>query len=443
MLNEKIYRFIIPLFLTSLLFLLSVPSAKAEDFCETDFPKISDEVAVYLYNYESNRVLLCQKSESKIAPASTAKIMTGVLACEIYSDKLYEKITITSEMLEGHTGTSMNLKPGMTVTVRDLLYGTICGGNNDAAQVLAIACAGSINKFVDEMNFYARRLYMNNTHYTNPTGLDNEKAYTTISDTAKLARKAAENEIYMAASSAQYFEFVPEGGISTTVYNRNALMSQFSAEGYINKNAKGIISGNTDNGGYVLATLAERNGVNYLCVVMGASADQHEIRSYSIVNSLLNYVFNKYEFKKIANKGDIFASIDVGLSAANGEPCTLNCVLDDDVYIFVSSDIDISADIDILPYLHDNNISAPVNEGKVVGGVDFYHNGILIGSSRLIASETIKPNGVLYALDAAKKVFVSRTFITTLITIPILYAIYILVRKKAEERIKARKIKFY
>ena len=254
---------------------VNVSAAEPTDELGIEIDKKSG--SVYHYSYDANRVLLCTESDKRIAPASSAKIMTGLVVCELYSSRLDDKVEITEEMLKGHSGASMNLRVGMRVTLRDLLYGTLCGGNNDAATALAIACSGSVSAFVNEMNFFAKHLYMQNTHYENPTGHDADGAYTTLSDTALLVHKAAKNDIYMSASSAAYFDFTPEGEQTVTVNNRNALANRFTAAGYSNKYAKGIISGNTDEGGYVLAASAEKAGAKYLCLIMGAEADDKEI----------------------------------------------------------------------------------------------------------------------------------------------------------------------
>ena len=392
----------------SIFFSLTINSFATEDVSNAGFKVEENAGAVYLYNYESDRVLFSQKSQEHIVPASTAKMMAGLLVCELYKHKLDDAVTIEAEMLNGCEGASMNLIPGMTVTVRDLLLGTLCGGNNDAAQVLAIACAGSIKAFVVEMNTFAKRMYMNDTVYKNPTGLDALGAVTTLSDTARLAHRAAQNELYLSISSLSSFEFSPQGAESATIYNRNALISQFSATGYTNKYAKGLIAGNTDEGGYVLATYAQKDGSSYLCVIMGAQAIEGRIYSYLTANKLLDVAFREYSFVRIAKMGDVFLNQPLDFAVKNGESIQAYCVLSQDVSAFLNSDVDIKKEVTYKAYLHDKKLDAPLNAGDIVGGVNFYHNGALIARAPLIVNETVEGNSILMFFDSAKNVLFSR-----------------------------------
>lgn len=407
---------------------LSLTVSGKRDINEVELSLSRSAGAVYLYSYECDRVLLLRDGDSKRAPASSAKIMAGIVACELYSDKFDEDVTVSTEMLDGISGASMGLRVGMKLKIRDLLRGTLCG-NNDAAQSLAIACAGSIEEFVNDMNFYADHLYMLNTHYTNPTGHDSSSAYTTLSDTAKLVHKAASSEAYLSCSAVQYFEYTPEGEPSVTVYNRNALMSQFSANGYTNKYAKGIIAGSTDLGGYVLATYAEKNGEAYLCLVMGAETDGNEIYSYATVNSLLDHVFNSYSYRKVANAGDDFISTEVALAVSNGKSSMLPCVLSEDLYVFIDYGTDLGS-LKFVPYLHETNMSAPIKKDSVVGVVDVYYGEILVGSAELVAAENIEPNFVLYSMKLAKDFLLGRTFVVGAVVFVILLTVYLVIDAK-------------
>lgn len=381
--------------------------------------------AIYLYNYESDRVLLSRGGGNLIAPASTAKMMTGLVVCKNYKDKLDSEVTITEEMLSDSAGTSMNLKVDMTVTVKDLLLGTVCGANNDAAQALAVACAGSINAFVKEMNLLADSLYMKSTVYKNPTGLDAAGAVTTLDDSARLAHSAAKNELYVSLSSLNYFEFTPKDGETVTVYNRNALASQFSAAGYTNKYAKGLIAGSTDEGGYVLATYANKDGASYLCVIMGAQAYGGEIYSYATANSILEYAFNRYESVKIAKAGETFLDKEIVFAVSEGEAVKLPLVIENDVYAFVKYDVDVKKDIRYKTYLYTEELSAPIVKGDVVGGVDFYCNGVRVATAPLVAGESVDANPILYFLNDFRTRIFSRTALICFIIFVILTSVYL------------------
>lgn len=396
---------------TILLCLFVLPISANDDVNEMNVDIDDRAGAVYLYNYESDRVLVSHRTSEPMLPASTAKMMTGIVVCENYFDKLDESVIITEQMLDGHTGTSMNLQVGMEVTIRTLLHGTICGGNNDAALALAIACSGSIRAFVDEMNQFANRLYMNDTHYKNPTGLDANDARTTLADVARLARYVSKNKLYVSISSLPSFTFYANGTEVSTVYNRNALHSQFSAAGYVNKYATGLNAGSTDNGGYVLATLAQKNDMTYLCVVMGASADASNIYSYSTANQILSKAFDNYSLQKIASAGDIFAEPETTYTLVDGTAVKLPCAISSDLNVVLKDGTKIKDDITYKIYFNDNTLSAPIRAGDVVGGVNVYCKDVLVGRAILLAASDVEPNLILYSLKQMKDFISGRVFI--------------------------------
>ena len=135
--------------------------------------------AVSLYNVNTDKVVYSTGSDKRIFPGSTVKMMTGLIACEILSDRLDEVIQITDKMLEGTEGANVKLRSGMSLTVENLLYGLLCGGGNDACLVISNICYGNSESFVQAMNDKAQALGMKRTFFTNSTGLDDENMYST------------------------------------------------------------------------------------------------------------------------------------------------------------------------------------------------------------------------------------------------------------------------
>ena len=122
---KRLFSLCLILVLFTLPFSLTVSGVK--DINEAELSLSRSAGAVYLYSYECDRVLLLRDGDSKRAPASSAKIMAGIVACELYTDKLDEDVTVSSEMLDGISGASMGLRVGMKLKIRDLLRGTLCG----------------------------------------------------------------------------------------------------------------------------------------------------------------------------------------------------------------------------------------------------------------------------------------------------------------------------
>ncbi len=407
--------------------------AEGEDVDQFNF---SDKAkAVYLYSYDADRVIFYEGEKSILAPGPTAKIMTGLIACEAFANDLNKQIIITEEMIEDTRGNSMNLREGMSVSVRDLIYGTICGCNNDAAQALAVVCEGNVSAFVKKMNEYAASLYMKNTRYANPTGLDSASAKTTLYDTAILAKHAAKNQLYMQISTSSSYKFSNGSNESVTMYNRNALVSQFSEQGYINKDAQGIIAGKDDSG-FLVCAKAQKKDMNYLCIVMGAKTDADEIYSYYIANFLFDYAFSNYAIKKIASKGDKFTTLTVDFAIEQGEDANVVCVVPEDVYAFLPKDTDVASELKYKLYFHEEQLCAPLPQNTVVGGVDIYHNGIIVATSKLITRDNVEANSILLFLNSSKSFLTGRIFIIFICIFVVSLFIYIFFTLKHSRRKK-------
>ena len=432
-------KFIIFIILLSS-FLLAFPvftSAKSAFEIECDNAQYAD--AIYFYSYDAKSVLYSKNEKKIIYPASTVKIMTGLIACESLGNRLDERVTVTQEMLVGHSGTSMGLKAGMVLSVKDLMYGAICGGCNDAAQALAVICCGSIEEFVKEMNKYATKLDMAATIYKNPTGLDENGAQTTVFDIAILSKTAARNSLYLDISSAKNYFYTDYNGNEAVIYNRNALISHFTATQYLNEYACGLNAGSTDKGGYVVSTLMKPNGSTYLCVIMGAQYENREIYSYKIANELISKATSKFGRIKISSKNEKISSLTIDCALSTEKNILVSCVTESDVFAFIPKNTDLKKRLEYRAYFHDTELIAPINEGDVLGGVNIYLDGKLIGSTRIISSNSFKENSFLIFMKNMKSFLISGYFLTfALIAVPslviFLYFDYVKFRRRKNVR---------
>ena len=148
---------------------------------------------------ESGVFLFTKNPDQRLLPASTVKVMTGFLSLEHYLP--LEALVVLEVSDEGQ---DMDLIKGELITVEALLYGLLVSSANDAAEVLAQNYPGGREKFVLAMNEKAQDLSLENTFFTNPTGLDNndevtlggEKPYSSARDLAWLTDLALENETF-------------------------------------------------------------------------------------------------------------------------------------------------------------------------------------------------------------------------------------------------------
>ena len=397
--------------------------------------------AIYFYSYDAKTVLYSKNAEKILFPASTVKIMTGLIACEQLSTRLDENITVSEEMIAGHSGITMGLKTGSVYTVRDLLYGAICGGCNDAAQALAVISYGSVEDFVKEMNSYADKLGMSSTVYKNPTGLDANGSQTTAADIAILSKVAIKNKLYMQISSAKNYSYKSPDG-DAVIYNRNALISHFTATQYLNEYANGLNAGSTDKGGYVVSTLMEINGSTYLCVVMGAVYENREIYSYKIANELINTAISKFAKVKISSKNEKISSLPVDCALSTDKEVNISCVTEDDIFAFIPKDLNLKKRLEYRVYMHDTDLIAPINEGDVLGGLNIYLDGVLIGSTRIISKNTVEENSFLIFMKEMKGFLLSRYFVIFIIVALPSLAIFLYIDFMKGRRQRVKYIKF-
>lgn len=150
----------------SVLFVFSFSvSVKAEEKAEIN---VSAEAYV-LYCADNGQIISSKNENKKMKPASTTKIMTSLLALEEASSQ-NKKVKFTDKMIA--EGSSMYLKIGDVVTLKDLAAGMMMASGNDAANAAALTISGSTEKFADKMNKRASQIGMKNTHFVTPSGLD-------------------------------------------------------------------------------------------------------------------------------------------------------------------------------------------------------------------------------------------------------------------------------
>ena len=218
---------------------------------------ISAQKAI-LMDGQTGRVLYEKQADDRSLVASTTKIMTALLVCELCNP--LEQIRIPKEAV-GVEGSSMYLREGEVLTVQELLYGLMLSSGNDAAVALAIHCSGSIEAFAHAMNAKARALGLRNTHFENPHGLDHDDHYSTARDLAVLAAYAMENPFFAQTVGTRS---VTVGERFLT--NHNKLLWQ--VEG-----AEGIKTGFTRAAGRILVSSAKRQGRRLICVTIDDSND--------------------------------------------------------------------------------------------------------------------------------------------------------------------------
>lgn len=313
-------------------------------FAESGVPEVSAKSAV-LAEGESGDIVWSKNENERLPMASTTKIMSALVAIERCSD-LQKEVKIDSAAC-GIEGSSIYLKEGERLTLEQLLYALLLESANDSACAIAIEIAGSVEKFAELMNETAEKIGMNDSHFTNPHGLDHEEHYTTAADMAKLAVYALKNEDFARIVST-YKTTIPMNGDEGTrlLLNHNKLLKYYEG-------AVGVKTGFTKRSGRCLVSAAERDGVTMVAVTLSAPDDWNDHCE------MLDYGFTKYKRVDIASPGSVVLSLPVTGSTTD----VVTISNRDSAHLCLPTDSpEIKCVIEAPRFVY-----APVNEGDILG----------------------------------------------------------------------------
>ena len=206
--------------------------------------------------HSTHRILWGENEHEKCYPASTTKILTAILAIE---NLPLEKIVTVPKAAEGVEGSSIYLRCGQKISVRDLLYGLILRSGNDAALALAIETSGRVEDFAMLMNQKAKSVGAVNSHFSNPHGLDDKTHYTTAYDMALITAYAYQNDEFCKIASAKKATINVDGE-DRYIVSKNKLLGIYDC-------ANGVKTGYTKRDGRCLVGGAKRDGMQVVSVV--------------------------------------------------------------------------------------------------------------------------------------------------------------------------------
>ena len=213
--------------------IVSFPSDRAEVLSESDsaadFSQFNTLPAgekifaqgAYAYDLTAQRVIFDQNSRKRLQAASTVKIVTAAVALD--KGKLDELLTVNYfPTVVGES--SMNLVFSDKLTLKELLYGLLLVSGNDAAETIAQGLAGKREVFIEWMNEFAQKVGAKNTHFTTPSGLDEDGQYTTAYDLFLLGKNVFEQYPIVAEISTTREKIIPESADHRSYYLRNELL---------------------------------------------------------------------------------------------------------------------------------------------------------------------------------------------------------------------------
>ena len=328
-----------------------------------------------LVDCDSNTILYGKNTDQKMPVASICKLMTALLTLEKIDRKeldLNDKFVV-SEYASSVEGSQAFLDAGSEYTVKDLLKSVIVASANDSAIVLAENIGGNEDNFVKMMNNKAKDLGMKNTVYSNSTGLPKSNQYSTVLDTALLLKAVGKYDLYKEYCSIWMDKIVHPSGRETDLVNTNRLIKYYSS-------CKCGKTGFTDESGYCLSAMAEKNDMNLIAVALNCKTSADRFKECM---ELFNYGFSNFENKKLIDK-DI--ALQQEIDVIGGEYQKAKLVPKNDFYIV--NKLGDNENIEIRYELPDK-ISAPCKTNDCVGKIIILKKGVLIGEVEIVLKENI------------------------------------------------------
>ena len=381
----KIKKLIVTLF-TLILFFSFLPV-----YADSEEPQITADAAI-LIDSNTGKILYSKNENEKMYPASTTKIMTAILTIE--NCNLDDTVTVPYEAIASiPSGYSVAaLQPGEKLTVNQLLQVLMVHSANDAANVLAYHVADSIESFATMMNTKVSELGLENTHFTNPSGKHDENHYTTAYDLSKIMQYCMKNSTFRTLAGLKSC-VIP----ATNKYDERIFSSTnelLTASNYYYKYAIAGKTGYTTEAKNCLVSVANKDNLELISVVLGVGLYPNNLSGKFIETvNLFNYGYDNYTIRKLREKDAIATQIEVG----NGtkETRNLDLLISDNITALVKqSDLE----TEVTPKIElDDNIQAPIAQGKTIGKIIYEIDGITY-TSDLKASHNVEKSSFMTLL---------------------------------------------
>lgn len=405
---------------------------------EENFPELHTDYYM-LADLDTGRVLYSKNADKRIYPASTTKILTGIMTLE--NCKLSDVVVATNEAIDpiNMNHSNMGILVGEELTVEQLLYGMLIHSANDAANVLAVHMAGSLSDFADMMNSRARNLGATNTHFTNAHGFHEADHYTTIADLAQITAYAMKNETFAEIVSQSKYQIPPTNKYHETRYlsSTNMMLSNNRTSMHLFKYALGVKTGSTNEAGNCLVAAADKNGTRLMSIVMKCKNEGVESGAYSFTDSraLLDFGFDNYKHITVSSLSDIVAASKVreakdGIRVALSPETELKVLLPKSTALAM-----IKKDVTIEP-----NIKAPIKKGDILGEVTYSLNDEILGTVKLVAGNAVERDVLLHIFYTIWGLITDPIVIIAIILI-IFMAVYIKRRRNHRRKMRRRNLR--
>ena len=325
----------------------------------------------------SGDVLYSKNENLELPMASTTKIVTAIVAIENSSD-LDEKFLV-SETAIGIEGTSIYLKSGEKLSLRELLYGLILASGNDCAIAIAEHIAG-LDNFVVLMNEFASNLGLKHTNFKNPHGLDEDGHYTSAYDLSIMTAYALKNPIFREIVSTERM-VIEKNDLYQARYlkHKNRLL-------FTDENCIGVKTGFTDNAGRCLVNAHEENGLQIISVVLNCQPMFEEC------DRLTKLAMSEYMMKEFVLPYNFVSNVEIDKSSKTEVGIITIAGFKKPILKSEENEYEVK-------YILPDRLVAPIELNQGVGSVQVLYKGDVIYQGELITIEDAQNNDMKYLFD--------------------------------------------
>ena len=328
--------------------------------------------AMCVIERNSGRVLYSKNEHERLPMASLTKIITAIVAIENNAD-LDRVIEIPKEAT-GIEGSTIYLKAGEHLSIRDLLFGLMLRSGNDAAVALSIATSGSVDAFMALANDFVARLGLVNTHLVTPNGLHDDNHFTSALDLARVTAYALNNPTFAEIVKTQKTVIPNEfkANENRLLKNKNKLLAQLA-------DADGVKTGYTKKAGRCFVGSATRNGMQLVCVLLDCKP------MFEDCAKLLERGFDEFELVDLLSAYDACGKIKVTKADEN------------EVGIFTRSEFVYPLTAQEKSNVHitrnlPESVAAPIKKNQEVGQLEINLGNDLIFCEKIYTINSVESN---------------------------------------------------
>ena len=337
-----------------------------------------------LQDYLSGEILYEKDADLSIYPASMTKIMTSIIAFDLIKKgelTLDEKFIISENAWRLSTAgySSMFIMVGDEVSVENLLRGIIVASGNDACIALAEGIAGTEEEFAVLMTEKALEIGMENTNFSNSSGINDPNNYSTVRDILIMSN-------YLIKNYPEYYHYYKEkeftwdrtGGDPITQGNRNPLL-------YKNMGADGIKTGYLAVEKYSLASSIKKKNRRLIAVGSGFNSKNDRSRQSA---KLLTWGLTKFDTILIGKKNDVISELDVW----QGKKKKVKAYISSDIYQTIPKAKKKYLKVTVN---YEGPLEAPIEKNDVIGKMKITYKDEVVGNYDLFASESVQKQNII------------------------------------------------